>query len=154
MKTIRKQIPSDLSDNQEAFLVDVTLTIQNLFPKTSDMKHFGDLETSNFGCNRHIVATGQSFVIANDDFTLWFAPYGKKSIELYKIEVYNQKKGLGSRLMQIITEKSLETRTTIFLRPVKYQNTPIEVLRKFYHSFGFRRCCKNVYWSNISLFNN
>ena len=82
-----------------------------------------------------------------DSFRVLFQPHGK-SIELYKIEVYKQGKGIGSSLLKLMNEISNEVGTTVYLRPVEYMNTSIEQLRTWYSRNGFKRCEKSVYWSN------
>ena len=83
-----------------------------------------------------------------NDFRLVFSPHGKDGVELYKIEVFNQGKGWGTNLLGLFNEITKETGITVYLRPVEFGSTSIEQLRKWYSNNGFKRCCKNLYWSN------
>lgn len=86
--------------------------------------------------------------IQNDDFTLMFCPIND-GVELYQIIVKRQGQGLGSTLMDLMCDISEANDIPIYLKPVSFKNTTDSQLRKFYHRFGFRRCCKNEYWCNF-----
>lgn len=83
-----------------------------------------------------------------NDFRLVFSPHGKDGVELYKIEVFNQGQGWGTELLGLLNTITKETGITVYLRPVSFGSTSIEQLRKWYSNNGFKRCCKNLYWSN------
>ena len=86
--------------------------------------------------------------ISCNDFRLVFSPHGKDGVELYKIEVFNQGQGWGTTLLGLLNKITKETGITVYLRPVSFGSTSIEQLRKWYSRNGFKRCCKNLYWSN------
>jgi GNAT superfamily N-acetyltransferase len=83
-----------------------------------------------------------------NDFRLVFSPHGKDGVELYIIESFNQGQGWGSRILQLLNNITKETGITVYLRPVSFGSTDIDQLRKWYSRNGFKRCCKNLYWSN------
>ena len=98
--------------------------------------------------NKVYLKLSNSREIVCDDFRLVFSPHGKDGVELYKIEVFNQGKGLGSQLLELFNTITKETGITVYLRPVSFGSTEIDQLRKWYSRNGFKRCCKNLYWSN------
>ena len=122
-------------------------------------EHIGDVKPSlvedTISCfdfnNKVYFKVCPQFVIEHESFRLSFQPQGSKSIELYKIEVYNQGNGLGSQLIEMINAVSKHTGTVVYLRPVDFKNTPLEQLRRWYSRNGFKRCEKSVYWSNNFL---
>ena len=151
LKSIKRNTDVSLTDNQSEFFDHLHLSVSNLF---------GDVEINNQTTLMYTEMPNNTtswnltkvWEIKHDDFMLCFAPYGKRSFELHKIEVYKQGNGIGTRLMKLINEYSLETKTTIFLRPTDYKNTTSEQLRKFYKSLSFKRCDNSLYWSNIQIF--
>ena len=90
--------------------------------------------------------------IETDTFRLTFVP-DNKGVELYKIEVFENGKGLGTKLMMFmeqIVENLHEMKNmkgTIVLRPAGFGNTPTEVLRKWYNKLGYKR--PGVTWDVI-----
>jgi len=83
-----------------------------------------------------------------NDFRLVFSPHGKDGVELYIIESFNQGNGWGSQLLGLLNNITQETGIPVYLRPVAFGSTEIDQLRKWYSRNGFKRCCKNLYWSN------
>ena len=90
--------------------------------------------------------------IETDTFRLTFVP-DNKGVELYKIEVFENGKGLGTKLMMFmeqIVENLHEMKNmkgTIVLRPAGFGNTPTEVLRKWYNKLGYKRQEKSLMWA-------
>ena len=79
-----------------------------------------------------------------DDYTVKFCPSSDGVIELYKIEVKNQGKGLGTDLMNTILDVCDYTNIKCELIPIEYINcyeksTPIDILTHWYGSFGFKK---------------
>ena len=98
--------------------------------------------------NKVYLKLSNSREIECDDFRLVFSPHGKDGVELYKIEVFNQGEGCGSQLLRLLNTITENTGITVYLRPVSFGSTDIDQLRKWYSRNGFKRCCKNLYWSN------
>jgi hypothetical protein len=101
----------------------------------------------NFQNKAHFKLSNSREIKCND-FRLVFSPHGKDGVELYKIEVFNQGQGWGTTLLGLLNNITKETGITVYLRPVEFGSTSIEQLRKWYSRNGFKRCCKNLYWSN------
>jgi len=147
-KTFRN---TDITENQRDFLIELRDSIKNLFPDVDSLASPGVVATKKHtgGVNRK---NCMRWGIYNEDFSLQFNQYGKRSMELYCISVNKKGKGIGSRLMNIIDQVSKETKTTIFLRPMEIDSTPLSVLHTFYKKYGFKRTSNSMYWSNISNF--
>ena len=111
-------------------------------------KHKEDYLTSFDFQNKVYFKLSNSREIECDDFRLVFSPHGKDGVELYKIEVFNQGEGCGSQLLRLLNTITENTGITVYLRPVSFGSTDIDQLRKWYSRNGFKRCCKNLYWSN------
>lgn len=80
----------------------------------------------------------------------------KSGIELFRLEVYNPGKGIGSMMMNMLNTISKEIDVKILLTlgepglksKWKKQTTPAQ-RRNFYHKHGFKRISmKTEYWSN------
>lgn len=73
-------------------------------------------------------------------------------IELFRLEVYNPGKGVGSVLMNVFNTISKSTGIKIFTIPAEpgfnNPNSDPEKRRNFYHKFGFMRNSDSRYWSN------
>ncbi len=104
--------------------------------------------TESQGGRGVIVRICETRYIENDDFKLIFCPVND-GVELYQIVVKRQGQGLGSTLMDLMCDISEAHDIPMYLKPVEFKNTTSSQLRKFYHRFGFRRCCKNEYWCNF-----
>ena len=79
-----------------------------------------------------------------DDYTVKFCPSSNGVIELFKIEVRTQRKGLGTDLMNTILDVCDYTNIKCELIPIDYINcygksTPIDILIQWYGSFGFKK---------------
>jgi hypothetical protein len=79
-----------------------------------------------------------------DDYTVKFCPSSNGVIELFKIEVRTQRKGLGTDLMNTILDVCDYTNIKCELIPIEYINcyeksTPIDILTQWYGSFGFKK---------------
>jgi GNAT superfamily N-acetyltransferase len=98
--------------------------------------------------NKVVCRLGIARILEGEDFMIELTP-NTDGVEIFKIEVNQQGKGLGTNLMNIMMDISEELNIPLYLKPVPYKNTTVEQLRKFYHNLGFRRCCKNEYWSNF-----
>jgi GNAT superfamily N-acetyltransferase len=98
--------------------------------------------------NKTYFKLSNSREIECNDFRLVFSPHGKDGVELYKIESFNQGNGWGSQLLGLLNTITQETGIPVYLRPVEFGSTDIDQLRKWYSRNGFKRCCKNLYWSN------
>jgi GNAT superfamily N-acetyltransferase len=73
-------------------------------------------------------------------------------IELFILETFNRGKGIGSSLMKLFNEVSMETGVKIYLKPgniVGSDGGDAVRRRKFYHVHGFKRKdVKTKYWTN------
>lgn len=73
-------------------------------------------------------------------------------IELFILETFKRGKGIGSSLMKLFNEVSMETGVKIYLKPGDPEGSEgnDEVRRrKFYHTHGFKRKdVKTKYWTN------
>lgn len=151
MKTITKNFENKpITSNQDSFLLQIGQMIKDHFEVKLTC---GESETETPFGKTLITYKGLTWKIQNDDFQLIFSQYGNRSIELYLIKVEDRGKGLGSFLFDMINEVSVKTQTTIFLRPTYNLMSSRTQLDKFYHKHNLKRCCKDLYWSNIQLFN-
>jgi hypothetical protein len=116
-----------------------------------DNLSFGLLEdylTSFNFQNKVYFKLSNSREIECNDFRLVFSPHGKDGVELYIIESYKQGNGWGTQVLGLLNTITKETGIPVYLRPVSFGSTDIDQLRKWYSRNGFKRCCKNLYWSN------
>ena len=75
----------------------------------------------------------------------------KEGIELYRLEIYNTGKGIGTTLMNIFNQISIETGIKIYLLlgdPGFNIDGDRVKRRNFYHKMGFKRCINSKYWIN------
>jgi hypothetical protein len=112
------------------------------------MKVIENYQTSFPFQNKVYFKISNSREIKCNDFRLVFSPHGKDGVELYKIEVFNQGQGWGTKILELLNTITENTGITVYLRPVSFGSTDIDQLRRWYSRNGFKRCCKNLYWSN------
>lgn len=75
----------------------------------------------------------------------------KEGIELYRLEVYNTGRGIGTILMNAFNTISEETGIKIYLmlgEPGFNEEGNRTKRRNFYHKHGFKRCIDSKYWVN------
>lgn len=75
----------------------------------------------------------------------------KEGIELYRLEVYNTGRGIGTILMNAFNTISNETGIKIYLmlgEPGFNGEGNRTKRRNFYHKHGFKRCISSKYWVN------
>lgn len=141
----------NITENQKQFIGEVKDNILNLFPNTQlfvERTKLGTLKPTGGVVWKYLPA----YNLVNENFKIILNFYGKRSMEIHLIQTYNNKKGIGTKLMQIMNNASLETKTTLFLRPMVIGSTPMTILHKFYKKFGFKRTQDSIFWSNISIF--
>ena len=136
---------TDVSKN---YMSDLISNIDSLSSDELNIKYI-DNYMSSFDFNGKIyVKYTPAVIIKSSSFRLVFNPFGRMGVELYKIHVFKKGNGIGSMIMDMINHVSTKRNTTVYLRPVPFDNTSIEQLRKFYQRHGFKRCVNSLYWSN------
>jgi hypothetical protein len=120
-------IPFDEFDNGYNERVSETL----IYQKNNKFKKFKE--------NRF----GEFYKYENDIYKLKFCALNENLVELYWIEVYNNNKGIGTKLMNDILDAADEVNVEIKLIPIPLYsfNDDLESkirLRNWYKSFGFR----------------
>lgn len=138
------------TENFDRFTLLVSRVIENCREEGDNLTFItleNYLTSFNFQ-NKVYFKLSNSREIKTDDFRLVFSPHGKDGVELYIIESYNQGNGWGSQVLNLLNNITKETGITVYLRPVAFGSTEIDQLRKWYSRNGFKRCCKNLYWSN------
>jgi GNAT superfamily N-acetyltransferase len=89
---------------------------------------------------------------STSEYRLVFCPASKGSIEIYKIEVKNQGRGIGGELMNTILDVCDSLGVNCQLIPVGdfvnqfSKTTPTDILLKWYASFGFKKSVLSNYF--------
>ena len=100
-----------------------------------------EIYTDNKGVTHINVNKGAFIKIYNNDYSISIYDKGN-GFELYRLEVFNQGKGLGSKFLQILNKISCEMDYPVFLKPgnpghqIKYVGQQDQRL-KFYLKNGF-----------------
>ncbi|MCZ2845087.1 MAG: hypothetical protein O2U61_01095 [Candidatus Bathyarchaeota archaeon] len=78
-------------------------------------------------------------VIENDKYLIEFIPVDINMIEIYKIEVFDKRKGTGTHLMNKILDISDELGKSVKVIPIVFKEDSMTQykLRDWYRSFGF-----------------
>ena len=75
----------------------------------------------------------------------------EKGIELYRLEIFNQRVGLGTKLMKAFCDISKKTKVPIYFIPGDpgfFNHSYRKRLMKFYSQFGFKKLDRSSYWAN------
>jgi hypothetical protein len=85
---------------------------------------------------------GEFYMYENDIYKLKFCALGENLVELYWIEVYENNKGIGTKLMNYILDAADEVSVEIKLIPIPFNTFRSDFesrirLRNWYKSFGF-----------------
>lgn len=135
------------TNNYFEFVSNITEKINEDYPFTFLDDSNTVLETIDSRSSlSHSVKTRYNSLV-NDSFKLVFHPHGKGiNIHILQVSYQLQGQGLGRILMNKILRISNHLNIPVYLIPVQIGQTPIDVLRKFYHSFGFKRESTSRYW--------
>jgi len=128
-----------------------TTIIGSLFLKTyDDLKGHSimDFVSSTQTAKGAIVRLSEMRELSTKDFSIQMM-CNSDGVEIFKIEVFKQGKGIGTELMEKMVEVSECLNIPLYLKPTPYKNTTADQLRKFYHKLGFSRSTKSQYWTNF-----
>lgn len=135
-----------LSKLDEYFL---THNMMDLQVKMSEESYFATFDYNDIV--EKLILSPSIRIFDRDICNVTFLPK-KDGIELYRLEVYNPGKGIGSILMKAFIDISQQTGIKIFLIPGDpgFNNGHVDLAkrRNFYHKFGFKRTKTSDYWSN------
>lgn len=81
-----------------------------------------------------------------------------RGVELFRLEIYQTGKGIGSIFMKAFNQISKELNIPIYLIPadpgLNGKNGDPVKRRDFYHKFDFKRTSNSDYWNNENYLNN
>ena len=147
--SIRQKQAKPITKNYQKFISQFSERSQNIFTKHDSLIQFVQTDSSN--TNRktkpELVFTDKYFNPSDESKCLFF-PY-QNGVCLHIIRISSEKRGqgLGSEIMRVVGEIANENGIPIYLIPVNIDSTPLDVLRRFYHKFGYKReGMKSIYW--------
>lgn len=136
------------SDSSSNYTSDLISKLSSIVSEDLDVSYHEEY-MSSFDFNEKIyVKFTPCVIIKCESFRLVFNPFGKLGVELYKIHVFKKGNGIGTMIMDMINHVSQKRNTVVYLRPVPFDNSTPEQLRKFYSKNGFKRSQNSLYWSN------
>ncbi len=130
------------------FIDRINEELKKTFSSINSMeKYSSKLETNDIITNLYHSVDTKYRTFSNDDFRLLVHPINRGvNIHILKVTSHLRGTGLGSKIMKMIVNISNEMNIPVYLIPVQISDVRIEVLRKFYHGFGFKRESNSRYW--------
>ena len=155
---MKRKSVKKITQNYNEFIDNFSQRIKIEFPNIYIENGFGKLETNHSERNLSLSYKSQNTRFEDFSFGIIFNPH-KNGICIHNFLVNQllQGKGIGTIVMKIIKNISIECNIPTYLIPIPTTDYGIsdEKLRGFYHSFGYKRESTSVYWkyspSEISL---
>lgn len=149
LKKGKKLIKRNLSTTTEYYrFVDLMeKKVKRLIPTIRRINRFGHVGTHSSRMNLKLNYNTEFVSFENQTNRLEFHPYnGGVVLHQLWVSEKTQKQGVGSKLMELIKQVSIDNNIPVYLIPVPTDNVSMDVLRKFYHKFGYKREQNSRYW--------
>ena len=147
--SIKQKQAKPITNNYKKFISQFSQRSQNIFTEHDSLIQFVQTDSSN--TNRKTkpeLAFTDKFINPSTESKCLFFPY-QNGVCLHILQISSEERGqgLGSEIMRIIGKISNENGIPIYLIPVNIDSTPLDVLRRFYHKFGYKReGMRSIYW--------
>jgi GNAT superfamily N-acetyltransferase len=147
--SIKQKQTKPITKNYQKFISLFSQRSQNIFNEHNSSIRFvqTDSSSTNRKTKRELVFTDKFINPTTESKCLFFPYQNGVCLHILQISSEDRGQGLGSEIMRIVREISNENGIPIYLIPVSIDSTPLEVLRRFYHKFGYKReSMKSFYW--------
>ena len=144
-KRMSRKLNVKPSYQYDEFIEKIEYKLNKKFMSLCSFDREGIVETNSINLNQSFKSELKIFF--NEKVRLELHPYNNGvTIHILRIQPQYQRKGIGSEIIKMILNTSNELNVSMYLIPLEIDNVPIEVLRKFYRNFGFKRESQSRYW--------